>query len=297
MNCTIERYATRAEWVAARRTFVGASESAAIFGCGYADQSIITVWEEKVYGRREDSEHPRMMVGRLIEPALREIFAEVHGRPCHAAGLFTVRRHPEFPWLAATLDGLTDGNEIPVELKNVGAFNRLDWEDEPPLKFQIQMQHQLAVTGAPYGYLFALVGGNEPVLKKVERHNLFIESLLLGLEQFWRHVTERTLPLADASEATSRALGRIFREREGVCVTLPPDAGRWAFALEAARSAKREAEEQERKWSNLLKGAIGEASEAVIPGYGRLTYRTVERDGYYVEPSRYRVLRKAKGDT
>lgn len=277
---------------------IGASDTAAVLGVGYANQLPITVWNSKVNGEIDDATLKRLKIGRLMEPSLRAIFTDETTLPCLDPGQFTIYAHPELPWLGATLDGLTtlDGDFcIPVELKNVAYFNRKDWDDEPPLKFEIQLQHQLAVTGAPYGYLSALIGGNESVVRKIPRNDRFIAAMLPKLREFWEYVERRELPPVDESEATSKLLGKIFHEDEGLSVRLPPEAGDWALELEQAKMEIKEAEKRKTAAENKLKAAIGTATIGDIPGHGRYSWATQHRAAHHVKATTFRVLRKVKG--
>lgn len=293
-------YQTREEWLAARRHFIGASETAALFGEGYADQTPVTIWESKVTGTADELDDERLQTGQDLEPGLRQIFARKMKLPCVAMPPYTVHYHPQFPWIGATLDAKTDplveGDEFsPVELKNVGYFNREDWEDEPPLKFQIQVQHQLAVTGTKAAYLLGLIGGNEVVIKEIRRNERFIEAMIAKINTFWRYVTTQQLPLVDGSDATSRALGRIYsKKHDGFAKLLPAEAADWAQKLEQAKAARAAADEEVTAYSNFLKAAIGEAEYGDIPGVGRYSYKVVQRPGYWVNPTTYPVLRKVK---
>ncbi len=287
----------RQQWLAARQSMIGASESAAVFGVGYADQSPLTVWESKVHPLAAEDDDKRLRIGRLMEPALRSIFTEEAGLFCESPGEFTIFRSDKLPWLGATLDGVCDddGETVPVELKNVDGWQRDEWAgDEAPLKYQVQVQHQLAVTGATHGYLFGLVGGNDPHVRRIERNDRFIEAMLAKLTEFWRYVELKEPPPADASAGTAAALARLYPKDTGAVIDLPEEAAEWAAKLAEAKAAKKEAEAIERECSNLIRAAIKDASYGRLPDGGGFSLKAQDRAGYYVEPSSYRVLRSVK---
>lgn len=268
----------REDWLQARRRSIGASESAAIFGLGYASQSPLTVWASKVHGEENFQETQRMKIGKLIEPALRTIFADQNGIDCESPGEFSIYRNPDYPWLGATLDGLAlhpDHGPVPVEMKNVDFFQRAEWEaGEGPLKYQIQVQHQLAVTGAPYAYLFGLIGGNTPVTIPVPRNDRFInETLLPTLESFWGYVQRQEMPPVDGSEATARMLRTIWPRDNGVAVQLPSEARDWDAELTLVKNEIKCSEERKRLIENKIKAAMGEATYGEIPGGGRYCWK------------------------
>src|SRR4051812_25601533 len=88
LNCTIEEHATREEWLRARMKGIGASDTAAILGEGYEDQSPITVWDSKRNEPREidPAKLKRFNVAKRLEPAMRGIFTDETGWPCESAG-------------------------------------------------------------------------------------------------------------------------------------------------------------------------------------------------------------------
>jgi predicted phage-related endonuclease len=95
-----------------------------------------------------------------MEPILRRLFTEEAGFPCYEVGENHTFRSKQHPFMTASLDGLvvTETGLGVIELKNIHYFNRDEWTaDTGPLKYQIQLQHQLAVTGLKFGYLFGLV--------------------------------------------------------------------------------------------------------------------------------------------
>jgi putative phage-type endonuclease len=269
---------SREEWLHCRRRSIGASESAALFGLGYSSQSPLTVWASKVHGEEDFQESQRMKIGKLIEPALRLIFADQNGIDCESPGEFSIYRHPELPYMGATLDGLAlhpEHGPVPVEMKNIDHFNRADWEEgNGPLKYQIQVQHQLAVTGAQYAYLFGLIGGNTPITIPVPRNDRFInETLLPTLESFWGYVERQEMPPVDGSEATAKLLKKLWPRDNGVAVMLPGESVEWDRELAALKLTIKDADARKTLLENQIKAAIGEATFGEIPGGGRYRWK------------------------
>lgn len=299
-DCLVDEHLTEAEWLESRRSLVGASDTAGIFGVGYADQSAVTVWDSKVNGPRafDQAKVKRLNIGKLMEPALRAIFAQESGQTCVSPGQFTIFRHKELPWLGATLDALTGHDEYgpcPVELKNVSNFAREEWEgDEPPLKYAVQVQHQLAVTGASHGFLLGLIGGNDPIIKTIERNERFIGAMLKRLEEFWGYVQRRELPPVDSSYATAQILAKLWPEDSGATVALPAEAAEWDRELTEAKDVIKCAEARKLAAENLLKAAIGDATWGDLPGGGRYSWKTQTRAEHFVKESTFRVLRRGK---
>lgn len=297
---TNESYLDRHSWLAARRSMIGASDTAGIFQVGYASQSPVTVWDSKVSDRQQEFDEGlqrRMRIGKLMEPTLRSIFGCETGLHVADPGEFTIFRNCETQWLGATLDGVTDHDEFgwsPVELKNVNNFNRKDWEgDEAPLKFQVQCQHQLAVTGATHGFLLGLVGGDDPVIKTIERNDRFIAAMLQRLADFWGFVERKEMPPIDESLATAQLLAQLWPQDSGAAVQLPDEAVEWDRELMEAKEAIKAAEACKTQAENKLKASIGEAAIGLLPHGGSYTWRSQDRKEYVCKATSFRVLRRS----
>lgn len=295
MNTTgLTIYRTHDEWLANRR--LGASDSAGILCEGYADQSVVSIWSEKAYGpTTSDDEDTRLTIGTLIEPVLRKIFSHITGLRVHYKP-YAVWTHPEFPWMTASLDGWVKyrGEIIPVELKNVSNFNRADWNgDEPPLRYQIQVQHQMAVTGAHRSYVMGLIGGNEQVIKEVTRNDRFIAALIEKLTEFWGYVERKEMPPVDGSYATSRVLSKLWPDEDGTPVELPEEATIWDQTIEESKTIIKKAEGIKLAAENKLKAALAEQTSGIMPDGSVYTWKNQTRKEHVVKESTFRVLRKS----
>lgn len=281
-KCMVETYLDRAGWLAARKSMIGASDSAGIFGVGYSDQCPASIYLDK--RRADDADDAddadkRLKIGLIMEPALRSIFEMETGLHVHHTDGFTIFRHKEIRWLGATLDGWVKTREhgwCPVELKNVSNFNRSDWEDdqEGPLKFMVQVQHQLAVTGAQAGYLMGLIGGNEPKVIKLPRHEEFIQGMIARLGEFWNCVESGIVPPVDEAEATGRALSKLWPQDSGEAIDLPVDASEWDVELVELKTKMKADEARKTFLENKIKAALGTAAIGRLPGGGSYTWKT-----------------------
>jgi hypothetical protein len=95
--------ADRAAWLAARRTGIGASEVAAVLGLS-PYESPLDVYCRKLGLVPEKAETEAMRWGLRLEPLLAAEYAERTGYPLVATQVFL--RHPDKPFLLATLDGV-----------------------------------------------------------------------------------------------------------------------------------------------------------------------------------------------
>lgn len=299
---TIYTHDTEAEWVDSRdRLGVGASEVAALIGfdVSYKGQSIITVFASKTGVREEFSESVKTLFrrGHEMEPIIAREFQIATGLECFDPGEYTIFANPEIEFLFATLDRFVvhpDHGPIPVELKNVGWQCRKDWEgDRPVLKYEVQCQAQMAVTGTTHCYLVGYVGGNDLVIFLIERSQRFIDSMVKVVHDFWGYVQRRELPPVDESKATKDALKLIYPQDSGVEVDLPVEFIALDRDLIQIKEDIKLLDVRKDAIENKIKAAIGEATIGTLPT-GYYKWKTQHNAGYVVAPFTKRVLTRSK---
>lgn len=290
-NVTLE------QWLENRRSMIGASESPAVLGVGYSGENQHTIWMRKMglEPPRVDSE--ALDWGHEIQPAILRMFSRRTGIKVHDLGQFTIQRSAEFPFVGATLDGVceTDDGRGVVEAKNVGIYNRAEWEQaDPPLRVSVQIQHQLIAADAQYGFAVACIGGNKLVWKRIERNDRFITAMLAALRKFWRYVESKTAPPIDATEGCSDALKAMYPRDTGTSVGLPEESVKWFNELSALKRAIGWIEDRKRFVENQVKAAIGDATDGILPDGRRFSWKS-QTNKYPPKPAHettFRVLRQ-----
>jgi putative phage-type endonuclease len=159
----------RGAWLKARKSGLGASDTAAILGLN-PYKTALDVWREKTAAGdpsdREVSEAAAM--GHLFEtPVARRTVKQRPdlGKLVATPGLLA---HPELSWMLATVDfGLAARRNraapvtalLEVKTTSVRAYRR-NWPDGvPPALVQVQAQQQMAVTGLRRCWVTVAVGG------------------------------------------------------------------------------------------------------------------------------------------
>jgi predicted phage-related endonuclease len=94
-----------------------------------------------------------------------------------------------------------------LEIKNVdGLVYKNTWienEDgsvEAPLHIELQVQHQLLVSGLNYAYIGALIGGNRLVVTRRERNEKVLDAIKTKVIAFWQSVNANQAPAPDFSK-------------------------------------------------------------------------------------------------
>jgi predicted phage-related endonuclease len=185
-----------------------------------------------------------------------------------------------------------------AEIKNVDFFLGQEWEDEPPVAFQIQLQHQLAVTGLTWGSIVGLVGGNRFRWQDQTRNEEFIALLLEAEHEFVERVQKRLPPPADGSASTKALLKKLYPKDNGEAIALPVELIEADIQLRALKDAQKEAGKEIDRLENLFKQAIGEATAGALSNGVSYTHKWQQRAGYTCQATEFRVLRRqaAKGE-
>lgn len=246
----------RARWLAARRTFVGASEVAAV--CGLSPWgSALEVWAAKVRGEQRPMSGPAR-VGLLLEPVLLQDYATRHGvevsRPA-------TRRHPAAPHLGATPDGEVVGGDTTLQVKVVGHRLAHTWEDGVPQHVFLQVQVEVAVWDRPRAVVIALLGSDlrEYTVERdpeIERYAIEIGTA------FWRdYVVPQILPAAlDAGdrETVARLFPSALQPLAPAPADLVPALRELADAYATESRLLKAAEEARDRTAARLQALIGE---------------------------------------
>ena len=243
----------------------------------------------------DEAESEAMLWGTILEPAIRAEYERRTERRVLYESPFRILRSRLHPFMTATLDGvLPDGGERGpgvLECKTASAFLAEQWADEPPLAYQVQIQHAMHVAEVRWGALVVLLGGQRLVAFDVERNDAFLALLIPRLEAFWHRLERQEPPPIEAASAEIlRALYPV--EVPGKVVQLPEAAGQWAATRERAAV-------QVKKWEAIklgaeaqLKAAIGDAERGVLPDGSAYTWKASSRAEYTVKATTVRTLRR-----
>jgi hypothetical protein len=197
----------RADWLALRRSFIGASEVAALFNLQAAFQpGVYALWMDRA-GRvpLPDVGSERTRWGLLLEDAIAAAAAEREGWDVQPGQYATHECG-----LGATLDRIIGGdNPGCLELKNVDWLQTRRgraWEGEPPIHVGIQLQAQLLATGFSWGAIAWLVGGNDLRILRYQAKAALQAEIARRVRSFWQSIKEDRPPSPDGSDATYAAI-------------------------------------------------------------------------------------------
>lgn len=261
----------REEWLAVRQHGIGSSDAAAAVGLN-PYKSPLELWLEKT-GRGDrlppvdanDEESP-LYWGTILEPIVAAHYTRRTGRRVRRINAVLQHPAPELAWMLANIDReVTGAPEVQIlECKTAGIHGARLWKEGVPEYVQLQVLHQLAVTGKQAADVAVLIGGQHLEIHRIERDERLIARLIELERQFWHYVTSDTPPPADGSESAERALRCLYPEDKGQSLDFRDDRNLSAtFAdLLAVRQAIAEHEKLEAQLKQTLQQAMGEATRA-----------------------------------
>lgn len=270
---------SRDQWLEVRRQGIGSSDAAAAVGLNpYKSQ--LELWLEKT-GRDEALPHvdPKdesspMYWGSLLEPIVAAHYTRRTGN--RVRRINAVLQHPTYPWMLANIDReVTGSSEVHIlECKTAGINGSLLWRDGVPEYVQLQVMHQLAVTGKPAADVAVLLGGQELQIHRIVRDEDLIDKLTTLETLFWRYVETDTPPPADGSESADRALRCLYPRDSGRILDFSEDremSALFSDLVSVRQSIARDAE-VESVLKQRIQERIGDATRAIFET-GEVTWR------------------------
>lgn len=295
---------SEAAWLELRKQDITSTEIAALFGVSpYATR--FEVWNEKA-GRLDTvfNDNERVAWGRRLEPVIAAGLAEEHGLTI--APLKNYMRHATVKRMGSSfdfeiLDPQRPDLEVGVfEIKNVDSLIfRQQWVKdgdhiEAPVHIELQLQHQLAVSGRKWGAIGVLIGGNEANLIRRERDEEAIAPIESEVAAFWASIDAGEMPEPDFTRDLD-TLKDLYRKSEDVPL---PNEDRALLAqllpqFEAAKAAVKTATAERDALQSRILFALKTVESATV-GEFKLSAKTSIRKGYTVADTESRPLRVTK---
>lgn len=261
----------RQEWLEARRRIIGSSDAPSVLDLNPWSSSA-EVWLEKMADEppEDDEDNPSLFFGRRAESAIAERFEYETGLTVQQDN--KIRLHEDYPYIGCNLDRMVVGKGVPLEMKKMSRF-----DGEIPDMYYIQIQHQLAVTGAPYAFFGVWISGfgDDFEYDVIERNDAFIEAMIKEEVKFWEeHIQANKPPMPKTYEQAAQ----IFHtaEQDKVKSITEDEVALAAEALKANRKYKYWKEERRR-----LKGEISilmeDAEELLYDDEPAFTWKNVNK--------------------
>jgi putative phage-type endonuclease len=198
------------EWHAIRRTGIGASEIAVLTGdAPWGD--IRVTYQDKLGLAAPAMASRAMEVGTRLEDAIRQWYAEDEGvKVNRVRGIY---RHPEIPFVIASLDGLTV--KRPRRLVQIKVADSLGdtWgperTDQIPDHYREQIEWEMLASGVEHATLVVfVVRARRLAIFEADRDERLSNTLIRIGADFWTCVETRTVP-----DVPAAAINRLIHLR------------------------------------------------------------------------------------
>ena len=158
-------------WLKYRNQGIGSSDAATVCGLN-PFKSQLELWMEKT-GRIQPehidmTEDSPLVWGTILEPIVADHYAKRTGRKVRRVN--SILQHAEHPFMLANLDReiIGDKEVQSLECKTAGVYSAKHWENGVPEYIQLQVQHQLAVTGQNAADVAVLMGGQKLEIYRID---------------------------------------------------------------------------------------------------------------------------------
>jgi len=245
-----------------RTKYITGSDAGALMGVS-PYKTAYDVYLDKIGEGVAVEDNNAMLWGRNLERAVSEHF---------------IKQHPEFEKfdgaeyydenlkLAGTSDFILyeDKTAPPVvlEIKTADARNAKMWSEDAPLHYQFQVMHYLYLTGAPYGYIAVLIGGNDYREYRIERNEEVIKTMLDVYKAFWKAVETRTPPATESLAAIERMYTRTTAGKE---IKLADSGSELCKQLLELKSEIKQKEAVVESIETVIKNEMKDAETALTP--------------------------------
>jgi putative phage-type endonuclease len=181
------------QWHEFRGLGVGSSE-ASIISSHLPDAwgSLFSLSTHKITGTSKtftDEALIRITRGQELEPEARQAYIELTGNVVEPACFI----HPDYPFVRASVDGITDDLDLITEIKCSGSnvYDKVA-AGEVPDYYYPQIQHQMAVVPTCHKVHFVMYDPDKPLIViEVPRDEKFITELLRREGIFWKNVLKK----------------------------------------------------------------------------------------------------------
>lgn len=285
------QFASREEWLEARRGGVGGSDVAAILGLSKW-ASPLSLYCRKVGITDDDEENEAMKWGHILEPHVVAALSDEAGVEIDHIDNAIVR-HPEFPALFCSPDGITrEDTPRLVEAKTTHAFKASEWDEGPPEMYWHQVQHSLECCDIDRALIAVLIGGQVFRWCEIERDPDWWGNHGDALLDFARRIIEEDPPPVTGSDADDAVLGEMFpSEMEKRVTPLSVDFLDIHEEIERIDAQAKALKARRQMLRQQIKEAIGMSEYGLLPGgMGAYRWSTVSKRSYVVKASSYRQL-------
>jgi putative phage-type endonuclease len=253
-----------------RRTYIGASDIAAIIGVS-PYLSPIELWQQKV-GLTTSEESEYMRAGTVLEDSIVTLYEQ-------RSGYRTQRRnapyvHEDHPFIQGHVDRIVIGEPGLMDAK-ASAYGPGYGEagtDQVPPHIRVQMGTYTGLTGRAWADV-ALLRNLRLDLYRVEHDGTLFAQMVAVAVDFWHeHVIKEVPPEIDGTAEYRRFLSDRFPVDDGMEMVATPEVALLVDELAVVQREASDIDRREELLKNRLRDVMGNASVLLAPG-GKVTWK------------------------
>lgn len=230
-----------AHWHELRAKHIGGSDVAALFGLNpYTTRWQLWMEKSGKLPPEDLSGNKAIQAGKFLEAGIANWAAHTWSMDIEKVTDYFIME--DAPGMGATFDYITAGG-APVEIKwsarGTGWHYSGDEILEAPENYLLQVQHQIAFTGADHGWLVALLD-HEPRRMKVPRNDSIIDAIKAEVVAFWQSINDGKEPDPDFT-ADAKAITRLMGVLPKSEVTLDSEDAELFAVYKKAKSDEKDA--------------------------------------------------------
>lgn len=261
------------EWLAGRKSGIGASEAAAVLGLSRYKTALDVYIDKTKQVLTPRPDNAQTIRGRRLEPIVLDMYEEERG---------AVRRDiarvesEKYPFMFASLDAVRKDDLRPVEAKTAGKYVAREWgepgTDDVPQEYLIQIMHQMIVTNAFIGDIAALLTLDDFRAYTIALDNELAEMIVEGLRQFWKRVENRDPPAPTTGEQAEK----LYRKSIAQGIEADAHMAESYRQLLDTRSALKPLEKLEAKLIDEIKLFMADKDALIIDAQPVVTWKSAK---------------------
>lgn len=268
-------------WLSLRAQCITSTEVSALFNCSPYLTSFELWHQKRADTVQEFEETERMKWGSRLESAIAAGVSLDLGLDSHPMKDFFI----DYDLKIGSSFDYFFGDDGILEIKNVDAFiYKTQWEgDEAPLHIEMQIQHQLLVSGRKRAVIGVLVGGNEIKTIERERDDAVCNAIKQKVAEFWA-MTEAPAP--DFTKDAEFIISQYKYAQPNKIMAATPDIEALATVYKAGAEVEKSGKAMKDAAKAELLMIIGDCEKvkgdtfSISAGLIGPSEYTVKRDGY-----------------
>ena len=287
---------TKTDWLKQRKELLTASDVASVLGES-PFKGGIDVYLDKIDSTVNDEEYALCLAyGHDVEEAIAKAYAHHTCREYVNPGDYYIHKHPDIPWLGATLDRVTwkpedkeQAESGALECKSEGGVRRKEgrivsaseWQADPHTWQVIQNQIQMHCAGFNWGSLAAMFPGYDLRYVDIERDNEFLEIIYPILDEFWGYVQRREPPPLKFQETKKlEAMKKLWNRENGETIPLTHEQMELIDLWELKKQAKKEIENETKDLEAQIYEMMKDAAFGALPDGTILCKKVINKKEY-----------------